>query len=225
MEEEAAACDIGLSLGLGHRGEFVPRRNRQKPAAPAQFYACLFPSDQPKEEIIEEKVYVDRSGLKRIEEVDDHHNNNSTSNNSSSSHTTTNDDSNNKNKMRKKLRLTKEQSMLLEDSFKQNRTLNTAQKQELAEQLNLQPRQVEVWFQNRRARTKLKQTEIDCEFLKKCYQTLSDENRRLKKEIQELRSTNLNTSPFYIQLPKVATLAICPSCERIAKAGEGKNDA
>ncbi|XVF61423.1 hypothetical protein PTKIN_Ptkin08bG0128200 [Pterospermum kingtungense] len=52
---------------------------------------------------------------------------------------------------RKKLRLTKEQSALLEESFKQHSTLNPKQKQALARQLNLRPRQVEVWFQNRRA--------------------------------------------------------------------------
>ncbi|KAF5939215.1 hypothetical protein HYC85_023474 [Camellia sinensis] len=53
---------------------------------------------------------------------------------------------------RKKLRLTKEQSRLLEESFRQNHTLNPKQKEALAMQLQLKARQVEVWFQNRRAR-------------------------------------------------------------------------
>ncbi|XP_068657584.1 homeobox-leucine zipper protein HAT22-like [Aristolochia californica] len=114
---------------------------------------------------------------------------------------------------RKKLRLTKEQSALLEDSFKEHSTLNPKQKQSLAKQLNLRPRQVEVWFQNRRARTKLKQTEVDCEFLKRCCETLTDENRRLQKELQELKALKF-ASPFCMQLP-AATLTICPSCERI----------
>ncbi|XP_022739567.1 homeobox-leucine zipper protein HAT22-like [Durio zibethinus] len=122
---------------------------------------------------------------------------------------------------RKKLRLTKEQSALLEESFKQHSTLNPKQKQALARQLNLRPRQVEVWFQNRRARTKLKQTEVDCELLKKCCETLTDENRRLQKELQELKALKL-AQPFYMHMP-AATLTMCPSCERIGGVGDGNS--
>ncbi|GMJ03890.1 ABA INSENSITIVE GROWTH 1 [Hibiscus trionum] len=117
---------------------------------------------------------------------------------------------------RKKLRLTKQQSALLEECFKQHTTLNPKQKQALAKQLNLRSRQVEVWFQNRRARTKLKQTEVDCELLKKCCETLTDENRRLQKEVQELKALNL------AQPMPPPTLTICPSCERIGH-GTSKN--
>ncbi|CAI9758457.1 unnamed protein product [Fraxinus pennsylvanica] len=122
---------------------------------------------------------------------------------------------------RKKLRLTKAQSALLEESFKQHSTLNPKQKQDLARDLKLRPRQVEVWFQNRRARTKLKQTEVDCEFLKKCCETLTEENRRLQKELQELKALKL-AQPLYMQLP-AATLTMCPSCERIGGAAVGEN--
>ncbi|XP_071916522.1 homeobox-leucine zipper protein HAT22-like [Coffea arabica] len=122
---------------------------------------------------------------------------------------------------RKKLRLTKVQSALLEESFKQHSTLNPKQKQDLARELSLRPRQVEVWFQNRRARTKLKQTEVDCEFLKKCCETLTDENRRLQKELQELKALKL-AQPLYMQLP-AATLTMCPSCERVGGVGENSS--
>ncbi|XP_038722608.1 homeobox-leucine zipper protein HOX11-like isoform X1 [Tripterygium wilfordii] len=115
---------------------------------------------------------------------------------------------------RKKLRLSKDQSAFLEDSFKEHNTLNPKQKLALAKQLNLRPRQVEVWFQNRRARTKLKQTEVDCEYLKRCCETLTEENRRLHKELQELRALK-STNPFYMQLP-ATTLTMCPSCEKVA---------
>ncbi|CAK9144771.1 unnamed protein product [Ilex paraguariensis] len=115
---------------------------------------------------------------------------------------------------RKKLRLSKEQSAYLEESFKEHNTLNPKQKLALAKQLNLRPRQVEVWFQNRRARTKLKQTEVDCEYLKRCCETLTEENKRLHKELQELRALK-KSNPFYMQLP-ATTLTMCPSCERVA---------
>lgn len=116
---------------------------------------------------------------------------------------------------RKKLRLTKDQSAILEESFKEHNTLNPKQKIALAKRLGLRPRQVEVWFQNRRARTKLKQTEVDCEFLKRCCQTLTEENRKLQKEVQELRA--LKSSPqFYMQMTPPTTLTMCSSCERVA---------
>ncbi|CAK9321589.1 unnamed protein product [Citrullus colocynthis] len=116
---------------------------------------------------------------------------------------------------RKKLRLTKDQSAVLEESFKEHNTLNPKQKLALAKQLGLTPRQVEVWFQNRRARTKLKQTEVDCEFLKRCCENLTEENRRLQKEVQELRALKLSPQ-FYMHMTPPTTLTMCPSCERVA---------
>ncbi|XP_022732340.1 homeobox-leucine zipper protein HAT4-like isoform X2 [Durio zibethinus] len=116
---------------------------------------------------------------------------------------------------RKKLRLSKDQSAILEESFKEHNTLNPKQKLALAKQLGLRPRQVEVWFQNRRARTKLKQTEVDCEFLKRCCENLTVENRRLQKEVHELRALKLSPQ-FYMQMTPPTTLTMCPSCERVA---------
>nr|XP_043618661.1 homeobox-leucine zipper protein HOX15-like [Erigeron canadensis] len=124
---------------------------------------------------------------------------------------------NNNDGSRKKLKLTTEQTTLLEHSFTIHSTLNTGQKQELATKLNLLPRQIEVWFQNRRARTKLKQIEQECELLKKCCESLNEENRRLEKELQEIRCCSLNFDhhhqqsasqpllPLYIRYPTTTT--------------------
>ncbi|KAJ9188521.1 hypothetical protein P3X46_003873 [Hevea brasiliensis] len=125
---------------------------------------------------------------------------------------------------RKKLRLSKEQSLVLEETFKEHNTLNPKQKLALAKQLNLRPRQVEVWFQNRRARTKLKQTEVDCEYLKKCCENLTQENRRLQKEVQELRALKLSPQ-LYMHMNPPTTLTMCPSCERVAVSSSSSSSA
>ncbi|RZR72093.1 hypothetical protein BHM03_00010275 [Ensete ventricosum] len=65
---------------------------------------------------------------------------------------------------------------------------------------------------------------MDYESLRMHCDRLSNENRRLKKELQELRSAT-PASPFYVHLLKAATLTMCPACERIAAAGKRKSSA
>ncbi|XP_052183630.1 homeobox-leucine zipper protein HOX17-like [Diospyros lotus] len=208
IDDDQERCNTGLALGIGV-GEFMPKRKKQVVCLDLSF------AIHPKEETITidaDDYKTEGSSSKTIEEDKD-----CLSHGASPRHDPP--------RFPRKLRLSKDQQTTLEESFKLNRTLNPAQKQILAETLNLRPRQVEVWFQNRRARTKLKQTEVDCEFLKKCCESLSNENRRLKKELQELKSLKLEhfhrptpppaPAPFYIQLPKAVTLTMCPSCEKI----------
>ncbi|XP_014498994.1 homeobox-leucine zipper protein HAT22-like [Vigna radiata var. radiata] len=211
--EDDEACITSLSLGLG-MGSRVTKKEKQK-------LPCLDLTFQisPKGE---QTIHVDKQrqqhllhddkakGLLCLKHPSENNSPDSSNNNSSNGSS------------RKKLKLTKEQSATLEDIFKLHSTLNPAQKQALADQLNLKHRQVEVWFQNRRARTKLKQTEVDCEFLKKCCEKLTDENLRLKKELQELRAQKIGPKPLYIQLSKATTLSICSSCQKELKPNEGK---
>jgi len=51
--------------------------------------------------------------------------------------------------------------------------------------------------------------------LKKCCESLTEENKRLQKEVQELKSMQAMAMPLYMQIP-AATLSLCPSCERIS---------
>ncbi|KAF5461670.1 hypothetical protein F2P56_017748 [Juglans regia] len=227
MEDDDQACNTRLNLGLGLGDQNCPRKERDIDRKKEKPLVCLDLTFalRPKEEAVnvdDHEISADPSTLKvNIDGYEDHQYLNKENKSSKNHHKKEGGGGG-----RKKLRLTKEQSILLEDSFKLHSTLNPAQKQTLAEQLKLKPRQVEVWFQNKRARTKLKQTEVDCEFLKKCCESLGDENRRLKKELQELRSLKVGQSPLYIQLQKAATLRMCPSCEKnILKANDqaGKN--
>ncbi|CAN6343000.1 unnamed protein product [Urochloa humidicola] len=103
--------------------------------------------------------------------------------------------------VRKKQRLTKMQFAFMEDSFKEHSTLTPRQTGDLANRLNLRPRQVAVWFQNRRARTKLKQTKVDCDNLKRSCEMLTQENQKLQDEVAELRASVHTTRVIYSHVP------------------------
>ncbi|KAJ4830296.1 hypothetical protein Tsubulata_042246 [Turnera subulata] len=86
-----------------------------------------------------------------------------------------------------KKRLAKDQLRLLETSFNTNQKLTTEVKFELARELGLPPRQVAIWYQNRRARRKADTMEDD---YKKIQMDLGDVlagNIRLDKEVGKLR--------------------------------------
>eukprot|EP00250_Pteridium_aquilinum_P004892 c15073_g1_i1 orf=73-939(+) len=89
-------------------------------------------------------------------------------------------------KMMKKRKLTSEQARQLEASFEADKKLEAEKKQRLAAELGLQPRQVAVWFQNRRARSKTKQLEIDFVALKAEYDRVLSQRRALQAEIARL---------------------------------------
>ncbi|XP_018439172.1 homeobox-leucine zipper protein HAT5 [Raphanus sativus] len=88
----------------------------------------------------------------------------------------------------KKRRLTTQQVHLLEKSFETENKLEPERKTELAKKLGLQPRQVAVWFQNRRARWKTKQLERDFSLLKSSYDQLLSNYDSILNDNHLLRS-------------------------------------
>ncbi|KAF8103740.1 hypothetical protein N665_0185s0014 [Sinapis alba] len=88
----------------------------------------------------------------------------------------------------KKRRLTTQQVHLLEKSFETENKLEPERKTQLAKKLGLQPRQVAVWFQNRRARWKTKQLERDFNLLKSTYDQLLSNYDSILKDNHLLRS-------------------------------------
>lgn len=95
----------------------------------------------------------------------------------------------------KKKRLNLEQVKALEKSFELGNKLEPERKMQLAKALGLQPRQIAIWFQNRRARWKTKHLEKEYEVLKKQFEavkadndTLKAQNQKLHAELQALKS-------------------------------------
>ncbi|CAI5479545.1 unnamed protein product [Closterium sp. Yama58-4] len=84
---------------------------------------------------------------------------------------------------KRKMRLTQEQQSTMEAVFRKTPRLTPREKSALAGQLGVRVRQVEVWFQNRRARTKVKDTEVELDGLRRRCQTLADENHRLRERL------------------------------------------
>ncbi|XP_028789991.1 putative homeobox-leucine zipper protein ATHB-51 isoform X2 [Neltuma alba] len=92
------------------------------------------------------------------------------------------------NQMEKKKRLTSEQLESLERSFQEEIKLDPDRKMKLSRELGLQPRQIAVWFQNRRARWKAKQLENLYDALKQEYDAISEEKQRLQEEVVKLKA-------------------------------------
>lgn len=88
----------------------------------------------------------------------------------------------------KKRRLTADQVRFLEKSFVDDNKLEPERKIQLAKELGLQPRQVAIWFQNRRARWKNKQLEKDYDVLQESYNKLKANYENLVKEKEKLKS-------------------------------------
>ncbi|PKA58188.1 Homeobox-leucine zipper protein HOX14 [Apostasia shenzhenica] len=94
----------------------------------------------------------------------------------------------------KKRRLSDEQVKFLEINFGKERKLESGRKVHLATEIGLDPKQVAVWFQNRRARWKSKQLEEEYVRLRSSHDSVLLEKCRLENEVSfpPTRSPNPN---------------------------------
>ncbi|CAA7022180.1 unnamed protein product [Microthlaspi erraticum] len=87
----------------------------------------------------------------------------------------------------RKRKLSDEQVRMLEMSFEDEHKLESERKDRLASELGLDPRQVAVWFQNRRARWKNKRLEDEYTKLKHTHENVVVEKCRLDSEVLHLK--------------------------------------
>lgn len=99
----------------------------------------------------------------------------------------------------KKRRLKADQVQFLEKSFETENKLEPDRKIQLAKELGLQPRQIAIWFQNRRARWKTKTLERDYDRLKSSYDILTSDFDSIAKENEKLKAeVHLQATPLFI---------------------------
>ncbi|CAI9757044.1 unnamed protein product [Fraxinus pennsylvanica] len=87
----------------------------------------------------------------------------------------------------KKKRLNEGQVRLLEASFDANKKLDPEHKFHLARELGVPPRQIAIWYQNKRARWKNQSLEVDYSSLQMRLETALSDKKQLEKEIDNLR--------------------------------------
>ncbi|CAI9088720.1 OLC1v1023139C1 [Oldenlandia corymbosa var. corymbosa] len=108
---------------------------------------------------------------------------------SSSNHHPHNKGNNNgmKHNLNKK-RLTQDQVRLLEANFTSNKKLEPERKLQLARQLGVPPRQIAIWYQNKKARWKNQSLELDYSALQLRLETALDEKTQLEREVAQLQA-------------------------------------
>ncbi|OVA18663.1 Helix-turn-helix motif [Macleaya cordata] len=107
---------------------------------------------------------------------------------------------NNKVGLMKKRKLSEEQVNLLEMNFGNEHKLECERKDKLASELGLDPRQVAVWFQNRRARWKNKKLEEEYSKLKSSHENVILEKCRLEAEVLKLKEQLSETEKEFRKL-------------------------
>ncbi|KAK4342085.1 hypothetical protein RND71_037901 [Anisodus tanguticus] len=86
-----------------------------------------------------------------------------------------------------KKKLNQEQVKLLEANFDSTKKLETEKKLKLAKELGVPPRQISIWYQNRRARWKNQNMENEYNALQVKLENALSEKIQLEKETETLR--------------------------------------
>nr|GMD09078.1 homeobox-leucine zipper protein ATHB-52-like [Ipomoea batatas] len=121
-------------------------------------------------------------------------------------------------------RLTQDQVRLLEISFKANSKLDPDRKSQLAQELGLPPRQVAIWYQNKRARWKSQSLEVDHKAMQQRLSGVVADNERLGKEVQRLREELSRTQEMLFSLNAAAYSSLSSSGDEVGSCSDLLHD-
>ncbi|CAI9768847.1 unnamed protein product [Fraxinus pennsylvanica] len=134
--------------------------------------------------------------------------------------TNMNTESKKKKKIENARRFSDEQIRSMETMFESETKLEPRKKIQLAKELGLQPRQVAIWFQNKRARWKSKKIEKDYNILLANYNSLASQFETLKKEKQALANQLQKLNDM---VGKSEMEILCPKQENPGNRIEGES--
>ncbi|KAG6397834.1 hypothetical protein SASPL_139283 [Salvia splendens] len=108
-----------------------------------------------------------------------------------------------------KKRLNEEQVRLLEASFDAAKKLEPERKFQLARDLRVPPRQIAIWYQNKRARWKNQSLELDHGVSQVRLEAALADKRELEKEVDMLRAELRRAQDMLIAGGRVSAVSSC----------------
>ncbi|KZV36397.1 homeobox-leucine zipper protein ATHB-52-like [Dorcoceras hygrometricum] len=113
-----------------------------------------------------------------------------------------------------KKRLNQDQVQLLESSFDASKKLDPERKFQLARQLGVPPRQIAIWYQNKRARWKNQSLELDYSALEVRLEAALSEKKHLEKQVCGLRGELKRAQEMLSAASRLAQAEVQPQVEK-----------
>ncbi|KAL1537915.1 homeobox-leucine zipper protein ATHB-52-like [Salvia divinorum] len=128
-----------------------------------------------------------------------------------------------------KKRLNQDQVRLLEANFDAAKKLEPERKFQLARDLGVPPRQIAIWYQNKRARWKTQSLELDHGVSQVRLEAALAEKRELEKEVDMLRSELRRTQEMLLGFRQAqagggGVSAVSSCCDEGGGSGSSLND-
>lgn len=112
-----------------------------------------------------------------------------------------------------KKRLSQDQVKHLESSFDSNKRLELELKLRLSRELGIPPRQIAIWYQNKRARWKNQSLELDYSTLQIRLENTLAEKKQLEREVERLQAELHKVQQDQAQQPPAVSSISSTCCD------------